>query len=227
MRYAIGEIVLVVIGILIALSINNWNEERKDRNLENEILLEINHGLHRDLSDIKGNLNVHREIHNSQMTLINWIESNKPYHDSLARHFSIAHRVTQFISTDGPYENLKTLGIGIVQNDSLRNRITSVYDHQYDFYSEIEHIYTELIFHTIKFVNSPFFDATVNYDTSEPNLYGTMNLLDSIGIRESNEFKYQLKTNLKQNAILIDLVLLPTIANIEKLIELLLVEIEP
>ena len=30
-RYAIGEIVLVVIGILIALSINNWNEERKDK----------------------------------------------------------------------------------------------------------------------------------------------------------------------------------------------------
>jgi hypothetical protein len=29
MRYAIGEIVLVVVGILIALSINNWNEERK------------------------------------------------------------------------------------------------------------------------------------------------------------------------------------------------------
>jgi hypothetical protein len=29
LKYAFGEIVLVVIGILIALSINNWNEERK------------------------------------------------------------------------------------------------------------------------------------------------------------------------------------------------------
>lgn len=28
-KYAIGEIILVVIGILIALSINNWNEDRK------------------------------------------------------------------------------------------------------------------------------------------------------------------------------------------------------
>ena len=34
MRYAIGEIVLVVIGILIALSINNWNEERKKEKLK-------------------------------------------------------------------------------------------------------------------------------------------------------------------------------------------------
>ena len=30
-RYAIGEVVLVVIGILIALQINNWNEESKTR----------------------------------------------------------------------------------------------------------------------------------------------------------------------------------------------------
>ena len=37
-KYAIGEIVLVVIGILIALQINNWNEYRKDRNREQAIL---------------------------------------------------------------------------------------------------------------------------------------------------------------------------------------------
>ena len=33
-RYAIGEILLVVIGILIALQINNWNEDLKTRNKE-------------------------------------------------------------------------------------------------------------------------------------------------------------------------------------------------
>ena len=36
--YALGEIVLVVIGILIALSINNWNGQRKDRNAEQQVL---------------------------------------------------------------------------------------------------------------------------------------------------------------------------------------------
>ena len=36
MRYAIGEIALVVIGILIALQINNWNEGRKQEILEYE-----------------------------------------------------------------------------------------------------------------------------------------------------------------------------------------------
>ena len=40
-RYAIGEIVLVVIGILIALAINNWNDKRKDRKNFDKILVEV------------------------------------------------------------------------------------------------------------------------------------------------------------------------------------------
>lgn len=40
-KYALGEIVLVVIGILIALQINNWNEERKNSELFNARLVEI------------------------------------------------------------------------------------------------------------------------------------------------------------------------------------------
>jgi len=40
-KYAIGEIVLVVIGILIALQINNWNELRKERKLEVVVLNDI------------------------------------------------------------------------------------------------------------------------------------------------------------------------------------------
>jgi len=51
LKYAIGEIVLVVIGILIALSINNWNDNRKNKNLVsiykselvNDLLLDVNH----------------------------------------------------------------------------------------------------------------------------------------------------------------------------------------
>lgn len=38
MRYAIGEIVLIVIGILIALSINNWNEQNKEDKIEHKYL---------------------------------------------------------------------------------------------------------------------------------------------------------------------------------------------
>jgi len=47
-RYAIGEIVLVVIGILIALQINNWNESRKQSISEKEFITNIKRDLKRD-----------------------------------------------------------------------------------------------------------------------------------------------------------------------------------
>ncbi|MBT8323911.1 MAG: hypothetical protein KJO96_01335, partial [Winogradskyella sp.] len=40
-KYAIGEIILVVIGILIALQINNWNQHRLNLKKERSMLFEI------------------------------------------------------------------------------------------------------------------------------------------------------------------------------------------
>ena len=40
-KYAIGEIILVVLGILIALQLNTWNQQRLDRKLENKYLRSI------------------------------------------------------------------------------------------------------------------------------------------------------------------------------------------
>lgn len=55
LRYAIGEILLVVVGILIALSINNWNERRKNEEQLLSILKEIR-------SDILGDLPMFQRI---------------------------------------------------------------------------------------------------------------------------------------------------------------------
>ena len=53
--YAIGEILLVVIGILIALSINNWNKEKELRMSEKKIYRNILRKIQEDKSDIGGN----------------------------------------------------------------------------------------------------------------------------------------------------------------------------
>jgi len=56
--YAIGEIVLVVIGILIALSINNWNENRKNQNLVSIYKSELVNDLLLDVSHFKNHLSL-------------------------------------------------------------------------------------------------------------------------------------------------------------------------
>ena len=56
-KYAIGEIVLVVIGILIALSINNWNENRKQNLKQKALLTKFSQDLLEDHNNYKTYLN--------------------------------------------------------------------------------------------------------------------------------------------------------------------------
>ncbi|MGB5553347.1 MAG: DUF6090 family protein, partial [Flavobacteriaceae bacterium] len=53
LKYAIGEIILVVIGILIALQINNWNQARKDNNSLKEYLVKIKSHTLEDLQHLE------------------------------------------------------------------------------------------------------------------------------------------------------------------------------
>ena len=52
LKYAIGEIVLVVIGILIALQINNWNEQKKQDRLEKEYYCRLLEDTQQDLEQV-------------------------------------------------------------------------------------------------------------------------------------------------------------------------------
>jgi len=52
LKYAIGEIVLVVVGILIALQINNWNENRKEQQTLNNIYALVAEDLKSDIDEI-------------------------------------------------------------------------------------------------------------------------------------------------------------------------------
>ncbi|MFZ9003545.1 MAG: DUF6090 family protein, partial [Robiginitalea sp.] len=51
--YGVGEIVLVVIGILIALQINTWNKDREDRLEERQLLIRLEKELEDDLKNIE------------------------------------------------------------------------------------------------------------------------------------------------------------------------------
>ena len=53
LRYAVGEIVLVVIGIFIALQVNNWNEYRKEKVEEKKILLSLHNEISNNLESLQ------------------------------------------------------------------------------------------------------------------------------------------------------------------------------
>lgn len=130
--YAIGEIVLVVIGILIALSINNWNEGQKKQRIEEIILSDINRDLIQTKEDLIRNLSIHDEQINVYNQLIHNVEIEKVYHDSLAAIFgSIIFWESPYL-TLATYENLKVdKGIDIISNDSLKKKIIDLHERDY------------------------------------------------------------------------------------------------
>ncbi len=81
-KYAIGEIVLVVIGILIALQINNWNEARKTSLFEYEIVNLIDKNLEIDSISISKELYKTKEGIALTERLLQKV-SQKDYGDSL------------------------------------------------------------------------------------------------------------------------------------------------
>ncbi len=130
LKYAIGEIFLVVIGILIALQINNWNESNKNKSIEKVYLKEL-------LEDFEINLkksqNTIDKIAGTLPKLISLLEQStleKPTIsiDSLNKNFSLMSSMPAYISTDRTYNNL--IGSGdfkLMTNASLKSKIADYY----------------------------------------------------------------------------------------------------
>ena len=128
LKYAVGEIILVVIGILIALSINNWNEEKNTKAEESKILSEIKAAIETDKYKINANISEANISIESIQIIKKQIQLAKPINDSLGYHFA------QFLSSStsnintGPYETLKTKGLDLISNDKLRNQIINYFE---------------------------------------------------------------------------------------------------
>ncbi|MEP0134393.1 MAG: DUF6090 family protein [Eudoraea sp.] len=73
MRYAIGEILLVVVGILIALQINNWNEHQKEIKEEQQILNNINNEFKNNHKLLEKHQNLYLEVWKSTNTIISMV----------------------------------------------------------------------------------------------------------------------------------------------------------
>jgi hypothetical protein len=128
--YAIGEIALVVIGILIALQINNWNEWRKDRIIETERLQNLAENLESNISELEGLIRVSKRGDEASQLILSVLDNKTPYEDSLAWYFGYALNIDDSgngLSLIG-YESLKDAGLDIILNKPLKEEIINLYE---------------------------------------------------------------------------------------------------
>jgi len=148
--YAIGEIVLVVIGILIALQINNWNERKKEHAKEQAFLKEINLDFKSNKEQLDSIIEFNRislhagrrlqemlkkfDARNPQVT-----EANRMYADSIGYYNRLAWRNKSFNPKNGTVEALlNSSSFDLIANDALRRNLIAWKDVLGDYLEEEE-----------------------------------------------------------------------------------------
>jgi hypothetical protein len=127
LKYAIGEIVLVVIGILIALQLNNLNENNKNEVFEMEILSQIQENLKSDrLVLIKVEMNFSNAITSSNKILK--AEVSQKTEDSIKIWLGAIIQFDRFQPLTNAYEMLKSNGLDRISNKQLRFLLGRYYD---------------------------------------------------------------------------------------------------
>ncbi len=138
-KYTLGELVLIFMGITLAIWFNNWNDYRKERALEVRILKEITQELNDDIEDIKINKGGHELAIRSGSALLNYyLGRDTLAEDSLGLYVSMVYRNFTSISNTASYDYLKSVGIGTISNDSLRRKLSRLYDVTYENIRKIE-----------------------------------------------------------------------------------------
>jgi len=132
--YAIGEIILVMFGILLALQVNNWNENRILVKKEITDLKEIQKNLKSDLENqlIPGAEYYQRSLDSYDTLLSNFYNSPQSIQeDSIRSLFLRMVLPWKLVFNTVAFDNLNSIGIDLISNDSIRENISQLYGYKY------------------------------------------------------------------------------------------------
>jgi hypothetical protein len=140
-KYAIGEIILVVIGILIALQINNWNENRKISNKEISVLANIHKEFKQNRKQLDSVISQHRISQSNSEKIIKLFPiTSKPEPeilDSLSVQLWLSYGGVTFNPSQTSINALaSTSSFDIIKDETLRDLLVSWNDLITDYQEE-------------------------------------------------------------------------------------------
>jgi len=132
-KYAIGEIVLVVIGIMIALSINNWNETNQNDREQIVFLNNLKNDLTNDLIQLDEILKFQKEKLASVNELKDQLLTKRDFEkiEQLFAEISTSANDTYFPNTGSYTTSVSSGNIASLNPSSLRIAITNLYERYY------------------------------------------------------------------------------------------------
>jgi hypothetical protein len=166
-KYAIGEIILVVIGILIALQLNEWKADVNDRKLEQLHLKNIKEDLQFQLEIIEEQMEHDHIFSKLTDTAFSYFSGNITFtklEESLYGAYNLGYRKT-FVESEASFnELLSTGGMSLITDLKLRNSLLHYYQ-QIKYTSKVINTNNGLIdsmFNLHSTNNSPMFSLDEN-----------------------------------------------------------------
>jgi hypothetical protein len=150
LKYAIGEIVLVVIGILIAIQINSHYEKKKEQAKEQAFLREINLDFKSNKAQLDSIMEFNRTNHHAGLRLQEILkkfdpinpkvtEANRKFADSIGYYNRLVWRNKSFNPKNGTVEALlNSSSFDLISNDTLRRNLIAWKDVLGDYLEEEE-----------------------------------------------------------------------------------------
>ena len=142
------EFLSVFIAVIAAFALNNWNDTVKSEKAESKILETIKDGLGKDIEDIQTNIYGHKMGIAACQFFRDILLENPRSLDSLEIYYYTVTRDFVSIQNTSGYETLKSKGLELIQTDSLRTEIISLYEFDYTILRKLEEDYDEMQFHT-------------------------------------------------------------------------------
>jgi len=126
------EVIVIIIGILGAYALDNWNESRKDGKKEREILNDLVENLEINIRTIESDIENLYKLDRSSEIILSSIYNRQPYIDTLASHFHIARipKRELFLSQTG-YQGFKDIGLQILTNKELKKEVLTLFETTY------------------------------------------------------------------------------------------------
>tara|TARA_R110001632_G_scaffold83134_3_gene184228 strand:- start:8080 stop:8811 length:732 start_codon:yes stop_codon:yes gene_type:complete len=126
--YAIGEIILVMIGILLALQVNNWNENRKLQKEEFALLAEVKADLENTLVDFIGDTIYNSNTIELYKKIEYYINKDLPYNIELDSAFGSLQTWDSPVKTSSAYKTLQSKGLDLIKNESIKKEVIKIYE---------------------------------------------------------------------------------------------------
>ena len=181
-RYAIGEILLIVIGILLALYLNNLNEQKNIRQDQVKVLNEIISNLDGSIQAFERTIQTERNYLNFNKKILEHFEKKLPYDPSMDMAFGTYFWTISTNPVTGAYEHLKEKGLDLVESDSLRQSISFLFESEFTILKEENEFWSNSFQQNISYPYHvkhfrkyfPDGQASENYEFAKPVNYSVL-----------------------------------------------------